>query len=304
VDETGKPYNDQFALLRQIKTISKVELQEALTKPQKNQIPDTYVNLDDTLVNKVLDKCNVIRYLATKSKNNGELTHSERLVVLYTLGHLGDPGKQYIHSIIGNCSNYSRHITEKWIVRLKPFPMSCPKIREMLSDITPSVGCYCDFPKIKNSYPTPVLHADPEFVAKLKSQGSIPTPAATDKQRKPAEMSANAKTDDKVDKQTDVHNNVNSEQQIDNSSPIPSKEKVSKVSSDKIADTGTTSVDETLHEYLELKKSLQEINFKIEQTESKLRSLFDATGSERVKTRFGDLTRMEKDGKTVWLIEL
>jgi len=45
----------------------------------------------------------------------------------------------HIHQVMSYCMNYNQHYTEKWIKRLSPDikPISCAKIRDWLSDITP-----------------------------------------------------------------------------------------------------------------------------------------------------------------------
>ena len=193
------------------------------------------------------------------------------MVVLYTLAHLGQAGKHYVHRIIGHCSNYNRHVTEKWIRRLKPFPISCPKIREMLCDITPSVGCYCKFPRRKNSYPTPVLHADPDAIVKLRSEVVEP-PASTAKEpaaaiREKAEITV---------------------------APVEK----SQVQSDVL------SIDEVLRDYMKLKRSMKETSLRIGQIEAQLESMFDAAGGERLQTYLGELTRVERNGQPAWIIEI
>ncbi len=64
-------------------------------------------------VNKLLGGCKVIRFLVNKAKETGELSHTERLVILYSLGHLDDAGKQHIHQVMSYCLNYNQHYTER-----------------------------------------------------------------------------------------------------------------------------------------------------------------------------------------------
>ena len=272
VDASGKPYGDQFGLLRQVKLVSKEALRDARTRLQHRGESELEEEIDDAPVKIVLEKCNVLRYLSTKAENSGELTHYERLVILYTLGHMGQAGKHYVHSIISHCSNYDRHVTEKWLRRLKPFPISCPKIREMLCDITPSVGCYCKFPKRKNSYPTPVLHADPDAIVKLRTGTVEQSPDAIGEKKAVVTMA---------------------------------KEEVKATQDDKPqAQSEALSIDEVLQDYMELKRSMREINLKIGRAEAQLESLFEAAGGEKVQTYLGDLTRVERDGRLVWTIEI
>ena len=273
VDAAGEPLEDQFGLLSQVKFVSNAALREARTRLQHRGEPEIQADIDDAPVKMVLEKCNVLRYLSNKAENSGDLTHYERIVILCTLGHLGAAGKHYIHNIIGKSPNYSRHVTEKWIRRLKPFPISCPKIREMLCDITPSVGCYCEFPKRKNSYPTPILHADPDAIIKLREEMAT---ASSDK------IAEDRKAEIMAEKQEEAL--AASEKRQDQPANL--------------------SIDEPLRDYLELKRSLREINLKINQTEEQLKSIFESTGREKIQTYMGILTRVERDGRETWIIEI
>ena len=174
IDNKGEPYPAQFELLKKVRPISLEALRKAIdslsSKAGINIKIIPVSEISEPLVRKLLEKCNIIRFLAYKAENERSLGHYERLVLLYTLGHLGDGGKIAIHQIIGHCINYSYNITERWIHRLKEYPISCPRIREMLSNITPGVGCYCEFPHIKGSYPSPPLHIDPNFILKIKNK--------------------------------------------------------------------------------------------------------------------------------------
>jgi len=275
VDASGKPYDDQSGLLRQVKLISKETLWEASTRLRHRGEAEPGEEIDDAPVKMVLEKCNVLRYLSTKAENSGDLTHYERLIILCTLGHLGLAGGYYVHRIIGRCSNYDRHVTGKWIRRLKPFPISCPKIREMLCDITPSVGCYCKFPKRKNSYPTPILHADPDAIVKLRSGMAKQLPNAISEKKEMA-MKEKKETTAAPDNEPQTQQNQSE----------------------------TLSIDETLRDYLELKRSMREISLKIGQAEAQLGSLFEAAEGEKVRTYLGELTKVERNGQTIWTIEI
>jgi group II intron reverse transcriptase/maturase len=264
IHNSGEPYEDQLALLRQVKLISKEILSEAKSRLQDRKEPEE--DIDDSQVKKVLEKCNVIRYLADKAEKLGDLNHYERLAILYTLGHIGSAGKHYVHKIISHCPNYNQHVTEKWIRRLKPFPISCPKIREMLCDITPSVGCYCEFPKLKSNYPTPLLHADPEYIAKLRAaEGVLGAEKA------------------KV--------NISREKAEEE---LPDEPQIEK----------SLTIDQALRDYLEVKKTMREIELKVKRAETQLSSAFGSTGAEKVQTYLGELSKSEREGRIIWTIEI
>ena len=107
----------------------------------------------------ILENCNLMRYLCQKAKNTGYLTHFERLSLLYVFGHMGDAGHEFLHHIMGFTLNYQYHVTQKFISRCPEKPVSCIKLRDQYKRITAEYGCSCNFRKIKNCYPSPVIHA-------------------------------------------------------------------------------------------------------------------------------------------------
>ena len=110
-------------------------------------------------VSEVLRGCRLMGYLCHKAVNTGYLTHFERLSVLYVFGHLGEDGKQFVHTVMSHTLNYQYNTTERFIRRIPEKPISCVKLREQYKQITAECGCSCDFKRSKNCYPSPVLHA-------------------------------------------------------------------------------------------------------------------------------------------------
>jgi hypothetical protein len=266
LDESGHPYEDQLLFLRQIKLISEENLRSIITnlKPQpKQELEDK--SIDDSSIKLLMQKCNVIRFLSDKAKESGHLTHDERVVVLYILGHLGEIGRRYLHIIIGQCSDYDYQFTEKQIMGLRTYPISCPRIRERLPDITSSVVCDCQFPEIEGSYPTPVRHVEDSLVPKV-----------LDTQRQKSEMTPTLNI-----KETSLSTTTKGKIQKDR-----------------------PTIDDVLTQYIELKKSIQELDTKLKQKEDELAVLFESTGSEKVQTSLGELTREIKDGRNIWKISI
>lgn len=110
-------------------------------------------------VSVVLKKCNLMRYLCQKARTTGYLSHFERLSVLYVFAHLGEDGKNFVHTVMEFTLNYQYHVTEKFIQKLPAKPISCLKLRDQYKQITAEYGCSCNFRRTKNCYPSPVLHA-------------------------------------------------------------------------------------------------------------------------------------------------
>jgi Tfp pilus assembly protein PilF len=266
LDESGKPYEDQLLFLRQIKLTSEENLRSIITnlKPQpKQELEDKVV--DDSSIKLLMQKCNVIKFLSDKAKESGHLTHDERVVVLYILGHLGEIGRRYLHIVIGQCSDYDYQFTEKQIMGLRTYPISCPRIRERLPDITSSVVCDCQFPEIEGSYPTPVRHVEDSLVPKV-----------IDSQRQKPEMTPTLNI-----KETSL--------------PTTTKGKIQK---------DRPTIDDVLTQYIELRKSIQELDTRLKQKEDELAVLFEATGKEKVQTSLGELTREIKDRRNIWKISI
>ena len=74
-------------------------------------------------------------------------------------------GRRLIHGIVGHCLDYSESITQQQIERTPPSPISCPKIRQRLPEVTSTVNCACVFDLPEGGYPSPLLHIDPAFTA-------------------------------------------------------------------------------------------------------------------------------------------
>ena len=130
---------------------------------QKNIFPDeediSIFGKTDEAINQVLSKCNLMRYLCQKAYKTGYLSHFERLSVLYVFGHMGDNGKEFVHTVMSYPLNYQYSITQKFISKIPAKPVSCIKLREQYKMITAEYGCNCNFRRTKNCYPSPVLHA-------------------------------------------------------------------------------------------------------------------------------------------------
>lgn len=173
VDYKGIPYSDQAEFIKRIKLITNEDIKQAIERlhlevQQKEEILKEEPK--DESIQKVIQGCPVLRFLVNRAKETKDLNHYERLVLLYTLGHLGDKGKRYIHYVMSHCLNYNFHITQRWCNRLQYSPISCPKIRDWLSNITPAIGCYCEFKLPEGGYPSPVLYANPTATKQMGMQ--------------------------------------------------------------------------------------------------------------------------------------
>jgi hypothetical protein len=110
-------------------------------------------------VRRLLDNCHVLGYLAKKAEQTSYLTHRERWSLLCALGHLGDEGRVALQAIISRTYNYNAEVTGRHIDRLPPWPISCPKLRELHPEAVVAGTCKCQFDLRGKAYPTPLLYA-------------------------------------------------------------------------------------------------------------------------------------------------
>ncbi|MFZ2071647.1 MAG: CRISPR-associated primase-polymerase type A1 [Halobacteriota archaeon] len=160
LDREGNPLPDQMMALSQVRQINQQKVEEIiLTYGVKSRAAPRKREAESSLVQSVLSGCKVINYLVNKARETHYLNNAERVTLLYTFGHLGQEGEDFLHKVISNCINYDYEYTEKKIRKMKSFPISCPKIREKHEDIALDLGCNCDFKIPPGGYPSPILHA-------------------------------------------------------------------------------------------------------------------------------------------------
>ncbi|TYQ15710.1 UNVERIFIED_CONTAM: hypothetical protein Cloal_2193 [Acetivibrio alkalicellulosi] len=171
IDDDGVSFLDQGSYIETLCKNSYENVKEVIRVYDKNYINNNQNNenwinkpLDDLkieseVIKDVLNGCKLTRYLCFKAKDTGYLIHSERLTLLFIIGHIGDLGKSFIHQIMSWTLNYKYSITEKFINNMPSRPVSCLKIRDEYKQITASFNCNCYFKLPKKCYPSPVLHA-------------------------------------------------------------------------------------------------------------------------------------------------
>lgn len=159
LDNNGSLLPDQMAALSGIKHLSREKIEEILlTRVVKSSPVQSNENLPPMIEN-LLSSCNVIKQLVKKAEDTHYLDNSERVTLLYTFGHLGEEGNDFLHKVISNCINYDYDFTEKKIRKIKPYPISCARIKEKHEDIALNPGCNCHFKIPRGGYPSPILHA-------------------------------------------------------------------------------------------------------------------------------------------------
>ena len=97
----------------------------------------------------------MLHALVAKVNQTSSLSKDESLVLIHTLGHL-DHGPAAVNELFQRCLNADPTLFLK--SRLRGHPMSCPKIRARIPQITAAVACNCAFDLAGNLYPTPLIH--------------------------------------------------------------------------------------------------------------------------------------------------
>jgi hypothetical protein len=117
-------------------------LPEEKTVPVIKSIPVEYSLKEDREFQYLLLKCSVIRYLFDKIEEHHDLTNDEIVVLTYSLGHM-DRGPDAVNALLKLCPGTGTKYFLK--SRLRGNPVSCPKIRGRIPDITSKLDCNCDF---------------------------------------------------------------------------------------------------------------------------------------------------------------
>ena len=270
----GEPFEDQWYCLQSVEKITRNQFEKAFDRIKKGSLEPDEKSIDTTEIDNMIRSCNVLNYLQNKAQTEHHLTHTDRLTLLHTLGHFGEAGRYKIHKIICNTYNYSHRITERWVKRRKGSPVSCPKIRDWQSHITPSVGCYCQFPKDAKSYPTPVLHVRPDF-----------QPPAYKKENKQTQKRTRTKDSKPQQQQT--------------KRPPQQEQPMQKKPEMRIED-----IEKLVGDYTRIRKEFRTIEDQKKDIETTLHALFESRKCDRIDLKIGTLRRVKEGEKVKWIIEI
>ncbi|MBD3373957.1 hypothetical protein GF406_02885 [candidate division KSB1 bacterium] len=278
LNEKGEPIKVLADALGRIHLHEESDLQNALEKCKTTHTldPSAVSTQDQQSIEALFSGCNVLRFLQEKAEREKRLTHIDRLTLVSVLGHLGDAGRLKLHEIIKQTLNYDFRITDKWFQRTRGFPVSCPKIRLWQANIIAAVGCFCKFKEKPESYPSPVLYVDENYIVKIKNRekGKIKSPAA--KPQKP----------------------VNSKSSQRRQEIKPKKKK-------SIKTEAKPQIETIVGEYLKVLQQKRKIDDKIKRLETQLDVTADQKGVDILQTAIGTLRRIRlNDDGTKWVLEL
>lgn len=176
----GQPYEDQLKLLGQFQRVPKAHIyrvvqrlhavraapQPALGPPSEEApppiapvsppAPSTPYDLErDSQFQYLMARCPALKSLVENINRTSQVSRDETQVLIHTLGHL-EHGPAAVNEIFQRCLNADPSLFLK--SRLRGNPMSCPKIRARIPQVTSTVDCNCAFDLTSNLYPTPLIH--------------------------------------------------------------------------------------------------------------------------------------------------
>ena len=260
-------------------------------------------NLDSRFpqIAKLLDSCLILRRLVKKLKEVRHLNHHERLSLLFSVGQIPGEGEPFLHAAIGLCYDYDHAITQKFIRQKRPFPISCPRLREKHGDLLDGTLCNCFFRKMtKEAYPTPLLHVISMRELFPKKENSTPP---NKKQKKKREKNHH------TNKSTKKKNTP--KKKASTKTPTPPKNKAPAETSNTKPKTKEAPKDsgERLHDLLykliAQRRHLRGIQRSIRRISSEMAEIFDQRGMDEFETEIGLLIRTKhKDGQWEWDIDI
>jgi tetratricopeptide (TPR) repeat protein len=164
LDESGKAYGEQLKFIRGIQRVVHVRALEAVRLLQSGGLssPDQRRTLP-AIVQPLVKRCSVIGELVRMAFAGRVLRREEKVVLFYTLGPADSEGDS-LHIVLAACPDYDHQNVSKQLMRLKSNPVSCTRIRELIPEVTASVGCNCSFDLRGGKYPSPLLHINRDLV--------------------------------------------------------------------------------------------------------------------------------------------
>jgi group II intron reverse transcriptase/maturase len=179
IDRHGHPEMDQLAVLENVSPLGRGDFSNAVRilqglsndgkiKKSSPSLPDSKrEQWDETLAPKtvrpLLKGCGIFHGLVRKAWNIRYLNHRERIAILQTAGFLGPMGEEFILRVMSWCVNYSEKRTRYYLHRMRMLPISCPKLRQVHTELAAAHPCTCSMKVRKGYYPTPVLLARPDY---------------------------------------------------------------------------------------------------------------------------------------------
>ncbi len=163
IDGHGEAYSEQLRFLKRAKELPVAELKNFLRHFQQLKLEQTEsLSKGQTpLLERLKQGCSIIKAILEKTEEGGPLSRNEKVVLFYTIGILD---KELLHQVLYPLPDYNYHRVNRILKGLKPNPISCIKIRELLPELAHSLTCNCVFDLSDGRYPSPVMHINPVLV--------------------------------------------------------------------------------------------------------------------------------------------
>lgn len=188
LDQDDKPVKDPWKLLRSTPRMTQEQIFDILDRVRDLPIPEqledlppdalprpsaqpdrplfTEANFDqENEVGALKRRCPVLEKIIEKGLEERRLSHDEQVVLRHTMGHI-PAGVLAVNYVFQRCPEVPP--SQFLQTPLSGNPMSCPKIRKRIPELTSSVKCHCRFTVNPDHYPTPVLH-----VQEARARGEI-----------------------------------------------------------------------------------------------------------------------------------
>ncbi len=164
VDKDDNIIEEQIDYIHKIRNIR--------TESAKTYLRSAYRGLRDSSdsfaeqtggIGKLTDGCAVCAELINKARAGRGLSENEKIVVYHTIGFFED-NDGAIHYALEMTPDYRPEKVDKVVSQLSKNPVSCPKIRELLPELTSYVKCDCTLDIPEGGYPSPLIYLNPKLL--------------------------------------------------------------------------------------------------------------------------------------------
>jgi len=159
LDKGGEPHPEQLKFIKKIEEISISDIKDFIKSGAKRIAP----KVGEDEITKLRKSCPVLDMIIKKAEAGRFLRHQEKVVLFYTLGLMDSTGR-LLHRVLYPTPDYRYQKVKRILKGIKPNPISCLKIRELVPELTTGLECNCIFDLRDGRYPSPLLHVNPWLV--------------------------------------------------------------------------------------------------------------------------------------------
>ena len=166
IDENGEPYLEQIKFLKRINEFNPLEIKTFI----RRRVKEIEKKGSEEVLNKLRENCPIIDVLVKKAQAGRILNYQEKLILFYTIGLLNN---NLLHQILYPTPDYNFFKVKRILKAMKPNPISCIKIRELVPELSLSLDCHCVFDLSDGRYPSPLLHINRYLVPPEEDRFSL-----------------------------------------------------------------------------------------------------------------------------------